>query len=137
MKGVSDIKLIQYQVLKTFFELNTEFQFSSKKIEINPDFNRKIQKIDDNKFQIKLCVKITKEKHLHSIPFYAEVIISAMFELDQWEKEAFKIIAVDNATAIMFPFLRTLLSTITLNGNIPPYTLPIMNINKLFMDDNI
>ena len=40
--------------------------------------------------------------------------------------------AIDNATAIMFPYLRNLLSTITMNGNIPPYILPIVNVSKLF-----
>jgi preprotein translocase subunit SecB len=134
MTGVSDMKLINYKVLKTFFELNDKYEFKEDKINIQPLFTRNVEKIDDSKYKIKLEVKVTSDVNKAPIPFIAEIVISSIFELPNWEDETINKIAIDNATAIMFPYLRTLLATITMNGNIPPYTLPVMNVSKLFID---
>ena len=77
-------------------------------------------------------VKISSELNKSLVPFNTEIIISSIFELVDWEDSTRNVMAIDNATAIMFPYLRNLLSTITLNGNIPPYILPIVNVSKLF-----
>lgn len=134
MTGVSEMKLINYKVLKTTFELNESFEFKQGKIDIQPSFNRDITKIDEMHYSIKLGIKISNELNRNPIPFSAEVVISSFFELPNWEDEAANSIAINNATAIMFPYLRTLMATVTMNGNVPPYMLPIMNIAKLFND---
>jgi len=131
MTGASEMKLLNYKVLKTTFELNEGFEFKTGKIDIQPSFNRDILKIDDQHYKITLGIKISKEINKEPIPFDAEVVISSVFELPNWESEAANSIAVNNATAIMFPYLRTLMATVTMNGNVPPYMLPIMNISKL------
>lgn len=135
MTGASEMKLINYKVLKTVFELKEEFEFKQGKIDIQPFFNRDISKIDDKFYKITLGIKISNDLNKNPIPFNVEVVISSVFELPNWESEAANSIAINNATAIMFPYLRTLLATVTMNGNIPPYMLPIMNISKLFKDN--
>lgn|GEM_PF-1337911 len=137
MKGASDMRLIEYKVIKTYFEYNELFQSMSGVIDIQPAFERQIIKVDDTKYRIKLTVKITSQMNKKPIPFEAEAVIMALFEFDQWEDSSRYYIAINNATAIMFPYLRTLLSTITTNGNIPPYCLPIMNVTKLFGEPSI
>ena len=132
MTGASEMKLLNYKVLKTTFELNETFEFKNGKIDIQPSFNRDIVKIDDQHYKIALGIKISKEINKGPIPFDAEVVISSVFELPNWESEAANSIAVNNATAIMFPYLRTLIATVTMNGNVPPYMVPIMNVSKLF-----
>jgi len=132
MTGVSEMKLINYKVLKTIFELNEEYEFKQSKINIQPHFNRDIIKIDDTHYKITLGIEISNKINNSPLPFNAEVIISSVFELTNWESEAANSIAVNNATAIMFPYLRTLMASVTMNGNVPPYMLPIMNISKLF-----
>lgn len=134
MTGASEMKLINYKVLKTTFELNENFEFKQSKIEIQPVFNRDVTKINATQYSIKLEVKISSELNKNSIPFSAEVVISSVFELPNWEDEASNSITIYNATVIMFPYLRTLLATVTMNGNVPPYMLPIMNITKLFIN---
>jgi preprotein translocase subunit SecB len=135
MTGVSEMKLINYKVLKTVFELKEGFEFKQGKIDIQPFFNRDISKIDDNLYKITLGIKISDDLNKNPIPFNAEVVVASIFELPNWESEAANSIAINNATAIMFPYLRTLMATVTMNGNIPPYMLPIMNISKLFKDN--
>ena len=72
-----------------------------------------------------------KETNKNQIPFEADVIIDATFSFENWEGPM-KPSAIGNSTAILFPYLRSVLSAVTLNGNIAPYTLPVMNINRLF-----
>lgn len=132
MTGASELKMISYHVLLMKFELNEDFEFKKGKIDIRPTFKRDIQKIDESHFQVILGIEVSSEINNNPIPFNAEISISSVFELLDWESEISKTINTNNATAIMFPYLRTLLSTLTLNGNVPPYILPIMNINALF-----
>jgi preprotein translocase subunit SecB len=134
MTGASEMKLLNYKVLKTTFELNEDFEFKPGKIDIQPSFKRDVLKIDNQHYKIALGIKISKEINKGPIPFDAEVVISSVFELPNWESEAANSIAVNNATAIMFPYLRTLMATLTMNGNVPPYMLPIMNISILLTD---
>lgn len=134
MTGVSDMKLINYKVVKTSFELNEKYEFKQGVINIQPIFDRDVKRIDDNKYIIKLGIRILSIENKNPIPFNAEVIISSVFELPNWEDEATNQIAINSSTAIMFPYLRTLMATVTMNGNVPPYMLPIMNISKLFLD---
>ena len=51
-----------------------------------------------------------------------------------WEHESKRQIIIDNSTSVLFPYLRTTLSNLTLNANITPYVLPLVNINRLFKD---
>lgn len=136
MVGASDMKLINYKVLKTIFELNESFEHKKGKIVVQPDFKRDIKKINDTQYEILLSVKISPEINKGPLPFSAEVVISSLFEMNEWEKEDLNNLAINNATAILFPYLRTLLATVTMNGGIPPFVLPIMNVAKLFMNKN-
>jgi preprotein translocase subunit SecB len=132
VNGNSEMKLLKYKVVKTYFELNPKFELKNKKININPDFSRDFETINEDIFRLSISVKICKNNQNVNIPFFAEASISADFNLKNWQSEDLSIITKDNSTAILFPYLRNLLSTITMNGNVPPYTLPIMNISKLF-----
>ncbi len=135
MMGASEMRLINYKVLKINFKLNEEFETKEEKIFIKPFFHRDVIKIDDMQYKINLSVNISSELNKNQIPFNTEITISTVFELANWENEGVNKIAIDNGTAIMFPYLRNLLSTITMNANIPPYTLPIVNVLKLFIKD--
>lgn len=132
MMGVSEMKLVDYKVLKASFELNQNYEFKQNPISIKPEFSRNVKKINDSQYDIILSINISSQGNKHPIPFFVEAVISSTFELQNWESEEIKPIAINNATAIMFPYLRSLLSSITLNGNIPPYVLPIINVSKLF-----
>ena len=137
VNGSSDMKLLNYKVIKTYFQLNDNFEFKNKNININPEFTRDFTKINDDVFKLTLSVQIFENKQNVNIPFFAEAVISAEFNLKNWENDDFKAITKDNTTAILFPYLRNILSSVTMNGNVPPYTLPIMNISKLFNDQEM
>lgn len=133
MDANSDLKLKGYRVKKIHFELNENFNFASiKEVKINPKFNREFIKIDENNYLTELSVLIADKCQTDIIPFESEVTISAHFEFSNWESGKNNDIAMINSTAILFPYLRSLLSNVTTQGNVPPYILPIINVDKLF-----
>jgi len=136
MNAKSDMTLLRYTIKKMYYEMNDEFDFTNgKSIRINPDFSRNIEKVDKDKYVIKLNVKICESNQEDVIPFFSEICIEGEFHFVDWETEEKSFIARNNSTAILFPYLRSLLSTITTTGNLPPYFLPIMNVAKLFNEE--
>lgn len=41
-----------------------------------------------------------------------------------------------NGTAILFPYLRSFITTLTSNAGIPPLVLPTLNIQKIIEEKN-
>lgn len=132
MNANSEIRLVNYKVLETNFLLCSEFVFKNQKIDIEPKFSRSVSKIDENIFALILGVEINNERL--TLPFSARVKIYAEFNFNSWE-DSQNNFAISSTTAILFPYLRTLLSQVTMLGNVPTYTLPVMNINKVFPVD--
>ena len=125
------MRLIGYTVDKMSFILNKSFHIEPHhKIQVKPSFNREITKKDDNRFILTLSISF--DDYQEALPFYLDIQISGVFEVKNWEFEPAHTIARVNATAILFPYLRSLVTTLTANANVPPYVLPITNPDKLF-----
>lgn len=131
MQGKSCLKLKNYIVKTINFSINESFRFNQDlTININPEFKRKIRKVDNNTVIVNLGLYIRNEKQ--DLPFSMEIDIEGLFHLDNWEQPDQLPIITSNAIAILFPYLRTLVSMVTANANISPYVLPVMNITALF-----
>lgn len=126
------MKLLDYRVLKTRFELSTKLELKDQNFRLHHNFKRNIKKIDNNKYRIMLGFVILQEENEDLIPFELEVFILGVFELENWEDDDKVEIAINNATAVLFPYLRNLVSTTTLNGNVSPYVIPLVNVAQLF-----
>lgn len=131
MQANSSLSLNKYIVKNIHFSINESFQFNQHvTIEINPEFTRQIRKIDENNALVNLVFKIKNENL--DLPFSLEVDIEGLFHLENWEHPDSVSLMVTNSIAILFPYLRSLVSTVTANANISPYLIPVMNINALF-----
>ncbi len=127
------IKLIGYTVDKMSFILNKSFKLEPhQKIQVKPSFNREITKRDEHSYILTLSISFDDYKE--DIPFYLDIQISGIFNVDHWENEPILSASKLNSTVILFPYLRSLVTTVTANANVPPYVLPITNPAKLFKD---
>lgn len=125
----SILKLVNYNVLNISFSLNLEYQYQQHgPIEVNPRLTRQIKKIDENKAEVVLAFAIQKTDELPT-PFDLEITIMGIFECEQWETESPDIMKI-NTVAILFPFLRSLIATVTANASVPPYVLPVLNVEQ-------
>lgn len=131
MQGKSCLTLKNYIVKTINFSINENFEFNQDKmISINPEFKRQIRKIDNDTATVNLGFCVINEKN--DMPFSMEIDIEGLFYLENWEQPEQLPIITSNAIAILFPYLRSIVSMVTANANISPYVLPVMNISALF-----
>lgn len=132
----SILKLDSYNVLNISFSFNSEYQYQQQGIiEVNPSLTRQIKKIDENKAEVVLAFAIQKTDELPT-PFDLEIAIKGIFECEQWETEFPDIMRI-NTVAILFPFLRALIATVTANASVPPYVLPVLNVEEWLRNSEI
>lgn len=126
------LKMRNYNVDHINFKMNNNFNFSQEMIEIVPEFGRKIKQLDENLFEVSLKIVVPEK----NVPFYLDIQIDGYFEISKKittiER---KILIEDNTVAILFPFLRSIVASVTSTGSLPPYVLPVMNIAEMFKLD--
>ena len=122
---------LQNYIVKTMnFSINDEFNMEQEQeINIQPKFSRTVNKIDSNSAEVILGFEVEKDVN---IPFSMKIDVCGYFHLNDWENPDNSVLMVENTIAILFPYLRALISILTANANIPPYLIPVMNITALF-----
>lgn len=131
MQSKSCLTLKNYMVKTINFSINEDFVFpEDEPIRINPTFQREIHKIDDDNVIVNLIFSINNDNN--DMPFSVYADIQGVFHLENWEQPDQLPLITSNAVAILFPYLRTLVSMVTANANITPYVLPVMNIAAMF-----
>lgn len=125
MNKNSPLKFINYVVDKVEFKNNYEF---SDEIEIDFDIDSNIEVSEDNKCFLKLSLELFKNK-VENSPFSMSVDVIGVFEIDELENnEMKKEIIEKNTIAILFPYLRAIVSNYTALANITPLLLPPINV---------
>ena len=119
-------------------ELNTALPQLLKKGQANEvgldvQFSKEIIKLNDNEFSVDLGVEITGMDSNQKNVINLKICMEGYFELigNPSDKE-FEDSANINAVSILFPYLRTVVSTITILSNFNKIDLPPMNIIKWF-----
>lgn len=130
----SSLKFVDYYVDYVDFKLNNNFEDQS--VKLNFDINRNIEYIEDgsNTMLVTLIVEIFKDAEKENYPFSMNVSITGHFELNEISMEKREVFAEVNAVAILFPYIRSLISTFTANVNVAPLILPAINVVKLIED---
>ena len=122
--------LESYNITNISISLNPSFKITGEPIEMKPLFGRQIIKTDDNHAIVVLKVEIKNDDNK---PFIGEITIQGNFRCDNWENSEDGLFLINESTsAILFPYLRMVLSTTTGMLNIPPYILPVVNTQQLF-----
>lgn len=126
---MSALTFSNYKVTQIELKINKQFKFVEK-VNINPNLNIKVMKVDKDRFVLILSALISNEKK--DLPFNSKIVIEGFFKLDDWEKGENELAVKNNATAILFPYLRQTLSSVTQLAGLPPYHLPVINIKEMF-----
>ncbi len=127
-----NLQLLNYSVNEIEFLLNDKYDFTKKQsVKLNQNFTRSIKKINKDVCAVSLSF-IISDNDENPTPFTMRVVITGTFKLEDWEYEENIDLIKTNAVAIIYPFLRSLVATITSNANIPSYILPVFNIVSYF-----
>ena len=123
--------------LKHFFVTELVFDYKSTKFNYNIDFKemkahfeKKVSTKGDDEVLISLRFVHELEDNY---PFLLKVTVNGVFEMAKWKSNKKKeFVMLENTTAILFPYLRTLVGDLTLQGLGKPFVIPVMNTYALF-----
>lgn len=127
-KIASKLIFKKYIVQKVEFEANEEY--TGEEVKVKLDINKSIEYIGKN-MNVTLIVKLFDNIGKEA-PFKMLVQVKGIFEL---ENNIEKIDYEPNAIAILYPYIRAIVSTYTATANVTPLILPAINVNKL-LDNN-
>ena len=129
----SVLQFYDYSVEELFFK-NQDIKTEQHEFQISPDFNQEIIDLGNNKYDIMMSMEISPTEEA-PVPFELRVAIIGHFVYVENENATVspdfreKILKA-NTAAILFPFLRQIVATLTCTANIAPLMLPIMNFSE-------
>lgn len=122
-------KLIFNKYIIKEIEFKYHEEFKEKPIDILFDIDKETKYIANKNMIVDLDVRIFEDNEEY--PFYMKVVLRGFFTIENNEDN---INFEPNAIAILYPYIRSIVSTYTANANIMPLTLPVINVNKLLKD---
>lgn len=126
----SIIKFKNYYVDSVKYRTNYDFETSTDGVTIDFDVKREIAEVDENIFAVSLLVNIFDEPEKNNFPFTMDLKVTGIFEFKDYNDEYYEILE-QNTIAILFPYVRSLVSSYTANTNLEPLILPIVNVIKM------
>ena len=129
-----NIHLLKYGIEQFKFEAHN--MDPQKEVEITPVFTRNIRKIDDQSgvYRLSMSVRFETVEPDAEIPFDLHITIYGVFELIGMDESTEQKAMENNATAIIFPMLRTQLYMLMSMAELKPILLPVMNMPALFKE---
>ncbi|MGO4943062.1 protein-export chaperone SecB [Ruoffia tabacinasalis] len=131
------INFDDYKVIEMHFNENDQFNDMREDglIELETEFNFNFSLNDaQDKAVVEIRV-ILGEYNSDNQPFFLTVIMQGFFTYNTSEDEqsnGFDTYLKGNSLAIMFPYIRQIVSTLTsMSNKFPTYTMPTINIAKL------
>ncbi len=130
MNKTGIITFLDYRVNKVEFINNSEY--NGEEVDIDFDMAVELRTAEDGKEMIVvLKTNIFEPTEEKVYPFKMSVEVEGYFK-SNFEQEDDDIKKYGkNAVAILFPYVRALISTFTANANVTPLILPTINVNKL------
>lgn len=131
------VEFSDYRVIAADYKRNDNFKDNTQPT-ISNEFNVSYN-IDEegNTASLTMEIKVGGTDSDES-PFYVYIKIEGMFSynLDEDEKDiGFKKLLLKNCAAILYPYLRNIVSTITnISNEYPAYILPTINIGAVIED---
>lgn len=128
----SSLRFYNYVVNRVLFETNSAF--SPEQVQLSLRFSRQIE-MDLPDLHVTLSVVIFPNATENNYPFTMALSITGYFTLEGETAEAAQQLAEINAVAILYPFLRAMVSTYSANANVAPVLLPTINVAQYFADE--
>ena len=125
----SVLRFDKYIVKSISFQANEKCYCMDDQVELDFDFDIR-SSIEENKLIIELSSIIFPNAVTQNYPFEMEVVLKGFFSIDSEDSNVDISFFKTNAVAILFPYLRAIVSSYTANANIAPVILPAMNINE-------
>lgn len=130
MKDIkSKLTFENYIVNSVDFKNNIEYN-DDRPVKIDFDIDSEVHFLDDNHFLLELAIEVFRDAEKNNYPFNFKANIMGKFEIFTNNEEEKNKLAEQNSVAILFPYVRALISTYTSASNVSPIILPPINVVK-------
>lgn len=129
-ENVAVIQFIGYRVTNILYNCDPSFEIPQGEVSYKFNFSKSLAILSDTEVRENVCANVfyCTTDNIEEAPFRITVEIAGRFRCDnEWKPEL-----EPNVLAIMFPYLRSIISTITCNSGREPIILPTINIASLF-----
>lgn len=127
------LQFIGYNINEINFKLNPEYDASEQEVNVNLEFDSSMN-INNDEITINLSANIFNQNDFNNkkSPFFLKITISGLFIIEKFDiqNELHKNLAEKNTLAILFPYLRSVITSTTSNANISPLIIPTLNITN-------
>jgi preprotein translocase subunit SecB len=138
IKNKSVLEFDNYYIDEFVFKKNEKFtQDQNQKIDVDLNFEFNTERNQDNFKRIVTCYIFDKNYVENNKPFYLKLKINGLFSLTDYDENNRKHeeIIKKNTLAILFPYIRSIISHMTLEMQVGPVQMPPMNINHFFDEE--
>lgn len=133
MPKASFLQFHNYTVEELLFK-NIPVSSDCHEFELHPEFNRDLIDMGNNNYDMRLSVVIAPSDS-NPLPFELRAVIVGHFSYNdptqEYSVQNRDIILKRNTISILFPFLRTIVASLTTAANIPTLVFPIMNFSEM------
>ena len=122
------------RVTKHVFQVNKEYDFSNE-ISLEIDKNIRISKIPNEEPMAVVILNLMffKETDFNEVPFKLELEIEGVFIWNEEQEDnhsQLEILLKENAPAILYSYLRPIITSTSIDANLPPLVIPLMNFRE-------
>lgn len=121
----SRLRFLDYVVDHIDFTTNPDFD--DKSVDIKFDVRHEVAEELPDAF-VTLHLEIFPNAKVNNYPFSFSISATGHFQIDTENPDEVKAFLNVNAVAILFPYVRALVTTYTANANVRPLILPPINI---------
>lgn len=119
-----------YIVESVDFKVNLKFEKKSK-VDVTFDLKRNVEYNEKSRVGVvSVTTTLFEGFQEKNYPFYMQIKVIGYFKIETSKHDPVDLLRV-NAVAILFPYIRALVSTYTAGANIQPLILPAINVNNL------
>lgn len=122
-----------YKVESMSYQRNDHFERTKKAVMLKPKLATKVD-VKDNSINIMLKV-VAGSLETNSVPFQVDCSVVGRFTYKPDEDSTgigLDIFVRNNAVAILYPYVRAIIATLTTTSNeFPGYNMPTINVGKL------
>ncbi|PTX16410.1 protein translocase subunit secB [Halanaerobium congolense] len=137
-KNKSVLEFDSYYIDEFVFKKNENFtKDKNQKIDVDLNFEFDTERNQDNFKRIVTCYIFDENYVENNKPFYLKLKINGIFFLADYDENnrKHKEIIKKNTLAILFPYIRSIISHMTLEMQVGPVQMPPMNINHFFDEE--
>lgn len=136
---MASISFVNYFVNNMSYMQNNNYDDTDENYDVSIDFSAKVVFVEKKKAIVDLTVELGNDKNRNT-PFLAEVTLSSLFEFSyetNEKREVAKKMVASNGVAIIYPYIRNIVSDLTLKGNqFPSFVLPVINVVQLLEEQD-